>query len=91
MDESKQTQEQPGQQNTPKDYSRYMGTLNRIYGRNPNSKKKMLEDGIGSLKPGAQPPQKNPQDGKKDRSFWIVLAVIVLVFGAYWLLKTVLL
>ena len=46
--EPEMTQEPP----RPEDYSRYMGTLNRIYRRNNNPQRKKLGDGITSLKKG---------------------------------------
>ena len=50
MDENKnKTAEAPQEQPKPEDYSRYMGTLNRIYRRNNNPQRKKLGDGIGSL------------------------------------------
>ena len=49
--EPEMTQEPP----RPEDYSRYMGTLNRIYRRNNNPQRKKLGDGITSLKKGHNP------------------------------------
>lgn len=66
MDENeKKTAEAPQEQPKPEDYSRYMGTLNRIYRRNNNPQRKKLGDGIGSLKKGQQPAAPAPEPGKK--------------------------
>ena len=87
MEENKQT---PQQSAAPQNYSRYMGTLNRIYRNSSNAQTKKLGDGIGSLKNGGQAPQEPPADGKKDRSFQMVLAAIVVGFGLYWVVTTAL-
>ena len=79
MDENNQTQQ--------KNYSQYMGTLNRIYRRGSNPQAKKLGDGIGSLKKGAEPQQ--PENGKKDRSFQIVMAAVVAVCMLYWVVTTI--
>ena len=50
MEENKKPETTSQQDSAPVDYSHYMGTLNRIYRRNNNSKKKRLGDGITSLK-----------------------------------------
>ena len=50
MEENKKPETTSQQDSAPADYSRYMGTLNRIYRRNNNPKKKRLGDGILSLK-----------------------------------------
>ena len=66
MDENeKKTAEAPQEQPKSEDYSRYMGTLNRIYRRNDDPKRKKLGDGIGSLKKGQQPAAPAPEPGKK--------------------------
>ena len=79
MDENNQTQQ--------KNYNQYMGTLNRIYRRGNNPKSKQLGDGIGSLKKGAEAPQ--PENGKKDRSFQIVMGAVVAVCMVYWAVTTI--
>ena len=64
MDENeKKTAEAPQEQPKPENYSRYMGTLNRIYRRNNNPQRKKLGDGIGSAarRPCAGAGQKRPQ------------------------------
>lgn len=78
-------------QPAPADYSRYMGTLNRLYRRNNNPKRRRLGDGITSLKKDGSPApdpaaQQNP-DGKKDHSFLIALAVSLGVILVIWALK----
>lgn len=56
MDENEKKEPETAQEPPkPEDYSRYMGTLNRIYRRNNNPQRKKLGDGIGSLKKGQQP------------------------------------
>ena len=72
----------------PENYSRYMGTLNRIYRRNNNPKKKRLGDGITSLKQEQKPtaPAK-PENGKKDHSFLITLAVSIAIILILWVIK----
>ena len=87
MEENKQTHQQNA---APQDYSRYMGTLNRIYRRSSSPRSKKLGDGIDSLKNGGQTPQQPPAGGKKDRSFQIVLAAVVVGAGLYWAVTTVL-
>ena len=73
MDENEKKEPETAQEPPrPEDYSRYMGTLNRIYRRNNNPKRKKLGDGIGSLKKGQQPAAPAPEPGKKDRSFLAV-------------------
>lgn len=42
MEENKKPETTSQQDSAPADYSRYMGTLNRIYRRNNNPKKKRL-------------------------------------------------
>lgn len=81
----------PGEPPAPADYSRYMGTLNRLYRRNNNPKRRRLGDGITSLKKHGSPApdpaaQQNP-DGKKDHSFLIALAVSLGVILVIWALK----
>ena len=73
MDENNQTQ--------PKNYSQYMGTLNRIYRRGNKPQAKKLGDGIGSLKKGADTQQS--ENGKKDHSFQIVMGAVVAVCMLY--------
>lgn len=79
MDENNQTQ--------PKNYSQYMGTLNRIYRRGNKPQAKKLGDGIGSLKKGADTQQS--ENGKKDHSFQIVMGAVVAVCMLYWAVTTV--
>ena len=55
MEENKKPETTSQQDSAPADYSRYMGTLNRIYRRNNNPKKKRLGDGITSLKQSRNP------------------------------------
>ena len=56
MDENEKKEPETAQEPPkPEDYSRYMGTLNRIYRRNNNPQRKKLGDGITSLKKGQQP------------------------------------
>ena len=45
MEENKKPETTSHQDSAPVDYSHYMGTLNRIYRRNNNPKKKRLGDG----------------------------------------------
>lgn len=76
MDENEKKEPEMAQEPPkPEDYSRYMGTLNRIYRRNNNPQRKKLGDGITSLKKGQQPAAPAPEPGKKDRSFLSFLAV----------------
>ena len=73
MDENEKKEPETAQEPPkPENYSRYMGTLNRIYRRNNNPQRKKLGDGIGSLKKGQQPAAPAPEPGKKDRSFLAV-------------------
>lgn len=73
MDENEKKEPETAQEPPkPEDYSRYMGTLNRIYRRNNNPQRKKLGDGITSLKKGQQPAAPAPEPGKKDRSFLVV-------------------
>lgn len=82
----------PGEPPAPADYSRYMGTLNRLYRRNNNPKRRRLGDGIASLKKDPEPaqapaPDQPKEDGKKDHSFLIALAVSLGVILVIWALK----
>lgn len=81
----------PGEPPAPADYSRYMGTLNRLYRRNNNPKRRRLGDGITSLKkdgsPAPDPAARQNPDGKKDHSFLIALAVSLGVILIIWALK----
>ena len=73
MDENEKKEPEMAQEPPkPENYSRYMGTLNRIYRRNNNPQRKKLGDGITSLKKGQQPAAPAPEPGKKDRSFLAV-------------------
>lgn len=89
MDENKKTEAAPEQEAAPVDYSRYMGTLNRIYGRNTTHRRR-LGEGITSLK---QPPKTGEQpapekeNGKKDHSFLITLAVCIGIILVLWVIK----
>ena len=66
MDENEKKEPETAQEPPkPEDYSRYMGTLNRIYRRNNNPQRKKLGDGIASLKKGQQPAAPAPEPGKK--------------------------
>ena len=78
-------------QQAPADYNRYMGTLNRIYRRGNNPRAKKLDSGIDSLKKGAAAPQPALANGKKDRSFWVTLATILVAALVIWLVKSFLL
>lgn len=91
MEENKKPETTSQQDSAPADYSRYMGTLNRIYRRNNNPKKKRLGDGITSLKQEQKPtaPAK-PENGKKDHSFLITLAVAIAIILILWVIKKVL-
>ncbi len=89
MDENEKKEPETAQEPPkPEDYSRYMGTLNRIYRRNNNPKKKRLGDGITSLKQEQKPtaPAK-PENGKKDHSFLITLAVSIAIILILWVIK----
>lgn len=66
MDENEKKEPETAQEPPkPEDYSRYMGTLNRIYRRNNNPQRKKLGDGIGSLKKGQQPAARAGARAKK--------------------------
>ena len=71
----------------PEDYSRYMGTLNRIYRRNNETGRKKLGDGITSLKKGQQPAAPAPEPGKKDRSFLVVAGDAILLLAMLYFIK----
>ena len=75
------------EQHKLEDYSRYMGTLNRIYRRNNNPQRKKLGDGIGSLKKGQQPAAPAPEPGKKDRSFLVVAGGAILLLAILYFIK----
>ena len=88
MDENeKKTAETPQEPPKPEDYSRYMGTLNRIYRRNNETGRKKLGDGIGSLKKGQQPAAPAPEPGKKDRSFLVVAGGVILLLAILYFIK----
>ena len=88
MDENeKKPTETPEEAPKPEDYSRYMGTLNRIYRRNNNPQRKKLSDGIGSLKKGQQPAAPAPEPGKKDRSFLAVAGGAVVLLAILYFIK----
>jgi hypothetical protein len=87
MEENKKPETTSQQDSAPVDYSRYMGTLNRIYRRNNNPKKR-LGDGITSLKQEQKPAEPaKPENGKKDHSFLITLAVSIVFILIWWLIK----
>ena len=88
MEENKKPETTSQQDSAPADYSRYMGTLNRIYRRNNNPKKKRLGDGRTSLKQEQKPavPAK-PENGKKDDSFLLMLAQSIAIILIFWLIK----
>lgn len=88
MEENKKPETTSQQDSAPVDYSHYMGTLNRIYRRNNNPKMKRLGDGITSLKQEQKPtaPAK-PENGKKDHSFLITLAVSIAIILILWVIK----
>ena len=89
MDENEKKEPETAQGSPkPEDYSRYMGTLNRIYRRNNNPKKKRLGDGILSLKQEQKPAEPaKPENGKKDHSFLITLAVSIAIILILWVIK----
>ena len=68
MDENEKKEPETAQEPPkPEDYSRYMGTLNRIYRRNNNPQRKKLGDGhfaekgAAACRPCAGAGQKRPQ------------------------------
>lgn len=72
------------------DYSRYMGTLNRIYRRNNNPQKKRpgSTSPKNSQKPaGEAAPEGEKKDGKKDYSFPIAVVVSIAVLAILWAIK----
>ena len=88
MDENeKKPAETPKEAPKAEDYSRYMGTLNRIYRRNDDPKRKRLGDGIGSLKKGQKPAAPAPEPGKKDRSFLVVAGGAILLLAILYFIK----
>ena len=88
MEENKKPETTSQQDSAPADYSRYMGTLNRIYRHNNNPKKKRLGDGILSLKQEQKPAEPaKPENGKKDHSFLITLAVAIAIILILWVIK----
>ena len=87
MEENKKPETTSQQASAPVDYSRYMGTLNRIYRRNNNPQRKKLGDGIGSLKKGQQPAAPAPEPGKKDRSFLVVAGGAILLLAILYFIK----
>lgn len=88
MEENKKPETTSQQDSAPADYSRYMGTLNRIYRRNNNPNKKRLGDGITSLKQEQKPTAPaEPENGKKDHSFLITLAVAIAIILILWVIK----
>lgn len=88
MEENKKPEETTEQQSAPVDYSRYMGTLNRIYRRNNNPQKKRLGDGITSLKEEQKPvAEPAAETGKKDHSFLITLGIALAIILILWIIK----
>lgn len=88
MDENEKKEPEMAQEPPkPEDYSRYMGTLNRIYRRNNNPQRKKLGDGIGSLKKGQQPAAPAPESGKKDRSFLVVAGGAIVLMAILYFIK----
>ena len=88
MEENKKPETTSQQDSAPVDYSRYMGTLNRIYRRNNNPKKKRLGDGILSLKQEQKPEEPaKPENGKKDHSFLNTLALSIAIILILWVIK----
>lgn len=66
MDENEKKEPETAQEPPrPEDYSRYMGTLNRIYRRSNNPQRKKLGDGIASLKRGSSLPPLRRSRAKK--------------------------
>ena len=58
------------------------------YRRNNNPQKKRLGDGILSLKQEQKPAEPaKPENGKKDHSFLITLAVSIAIILILWLIK----
>lgn len=92
MDEKKQNSPADTPETQPANYSRYMGTLNRIYRRGSSPRAKKLDAGIDSLKKNGQAQaQPAPAEGKKDYSFWVTLGTILAAALVIWLVKTFLL
>ena len=87
MEENKKPETTSQQDSAPADYSRYMGTLNRIYRRNNNPQRKKLGDGITSLKKGQQPAAPAPEPGKKDRSFLVVAGGAIVLMAILYFIK----
>ncbi len=88
MDENEKKEPETAQEPPkPEDYSRYMGTLNRIYRRNNNPQRKKLGDGIGSLKTGQQSAAPAPEPGKKDRSFLVVAGGAIVLMAILYFIK----
>ena len=88
MDENEKKEPEMAQEPPkPEDYSRYMGTLNRIYRRNNNPQRKKLGDGITSLKKGQQPAAPAPEPGKKDRSFLVVAGGAIVLMAILYFIK----
>ena len=88
MDENEKKEPETAQGSPkPEDYSRYMGTLNRIYRRNNDPQRKTLGDGITSLKKGPQPAAPAPEPGKKDRSFLAVAGGAIVLLAILYFIK----
>lgn len=87
MDENEKKEPETAQEPPkPEDYSRYMGTLNRIYRRNNNPQRKKLGDGITSLKRAAAC---RPYAGarQKDRSFLVVAGGAIVLMAILYFIK----
>ena len=88
MDENEKKEPETAQESPiPEDYSRYMVTLNRIYRRSNNPKRKKLGAGIGSLKNGQQPAAPAPEPGKKDHSFLAVAGGAIVLMAILYFIK----
>ena len=87
MDENEKKEPETAQEPPkPENYSRYMGTLNRIYRRNNNPQRKKLGDGIGSLKKGSSlPPLRRSR--AKDRSFLAVAGGAIVLMAILYFIK----
>ena len=88
MDENEKKAPETAQESPkPEDYSRYMGSLIRIYRLSNNPMGKKLGDGIGSLKKGQQPAAPAPEPGKKDRSFLVVAGGAIVLMAILYFIK----
>ena len=88
MDENEKKEPETAQEPPkPEDYTRHMGTLNRIDRRNNDPQGKERGDGIGSLKKGQQPAAPAPEPGKKDRSFLAVAGGAIVLMAILYFIK----